>query len=201
MHTLLYVFSIYPSVFRNTLRDSTFLILYVDERILCECVCVCAFVYVQISLEHCCIFQLYLSNVGCLFEAQWNVTQIQSKQMWYIFAVGFDATVEMRYGDWWAMALVFAILNTVQGHPNIAQHSSTIHIFYTESPPPQLSVSVRKFMRRKMNLHSMMLSASKQWCDQQQQQPQRQQQQQWHSRKKPNTQNRPFHFSFISRFE
>lgn len=85
--------------------------------------------------------------------------------------------------------LAFAILDAVQGHPNIAQLSFHKLIFPTQYPLAvalALSSYFRKFMRRKMNLHSMMLSASKQWCERQQQPQQHQ---------KTDTKNRPFHFS------
>lgn len=64
--------------------------------------------------------------------------------------------------------------------------------------PLWLPFYFHKFMRRKMNLHSMMLSASKQWCErqQQQQQPPQQQQQQRQRQRKTDTKNRAFHFSF-----
>lgn len=50
---------------------------------------------------------------------------------WYIERASRD---EMRYGEPWHS--YFAILNTTQGHPNIvssSQHSSVIHILYTDS--------------------------------------------------------------------
>lgn len=108
------------------------------QRFSFGCVCLCVSIASSVCVQICWSTVAFANSIcltldACLkLIAQWNVTQIQSKQMRYIFAVGFDDTLEMRHGEPWHTGIRNIGCGTRPSKHRSALFSQT-HISYTVS--------------------------------------------------------------------